>query len=106
MNTSPRRPLSRRTFLRAAGISMALPFLDSMLGRALGQGAGEAAAPRRMICVCAGFGFHAPFFFPKAAGRAYEATPYLEKLQKHRDDFTVISGLSQIGSESAGHNAE
>lgn len=98
------RPLSRRTFLRAAGVSLALPLLDSMLPRALGGSA--AMQPRRMICMCTSLGLHAPFFFPKTAGRDYESTPYLDKLRQHRDDFTVFSGLSVEGNESAGHGAE
>src|SRR6185437_6879982 len=97
-------PLSRRTFLRAAGVSMALPFLDSMLPRAEGQEA--AAAPRRMICICGSFGVYAPYFFPKTGGRNYDSTPYMDILREHREDYTVISGLSHPGSESAGHGSE
>lgn len=104
MSVSIPQPLSRRTFLRAAGVSMALPFLDSMLPRAMGEVA--AARPRRMICICTSLGLHAPFFFPKIGGRAYESTPYLETLQKYREDFTVFSGLSHVGNEAAGHNGE
>jgi hypothetical protein len=103
MKSSTFYPLSRRTFLRAAGVAMALPFLDSMLPRAMGQAA--AAAPRRMICINTPLGLHAPFFFPKTGGRDYESTPYLDKLQKYRDDFTVFSGLSHDGNEAAGHGA-
>jgi hypothetical protein len=97
-------PLSRRTFLRGVGISLALPFLDSMLPRTLAEAA--AAAPKRMICINTSLGLHAPFFFPKTGGRDYEVTPYLEPLQKHRNEFTVFSGLSHPGNEAAGHNGE
>lgn len=98
------RPISRRTFLRGAGVSLALPFLDLMLPRALGQSPG--APPRRMICICTSLGLHAPYFFPKGAGRDYQLSPYIEALKDHRDDFTVISGLAQQGNEAAGHNSE
>jgi len=104
MNASTSRPLSRRTFLRGAGIALALPFLDSMLPRT--SGAGAAPAPKRMVCINTALGLHAPFFFPKTPGRGYESTPYLERLAKHRDDFTVFSGLSHLGNEAAGHNGE
>jgi hypothetical protein len=104
MNASAFKPLSRRTFLRGAGIAIALPFLDSMLPRV--RGADAAAAPKRMVCINTALGLHAPYFFPKTAGRDYEPTPYLEKLAKHRDDFTVFSGLSHVGNEAAGHNGE
>ncbi|HZK81812.1 MAG TPA: DUF1552 domain-containing protein, partial [Humisphaera sp.] len=103
MRTQAFQPLSRRTFLRAAGVAMALPFLDSMLPRASAETA--SAPPRRMICICMPLGLHAPFFFPTGAGRNYELSPYLQEFKHHRDDFTVLSGLSQIGSESAGHSS-
>jgi len=83
--------LERRTFLRGAGVAMALPLLDVMARRA------NPAAPavkRRMVCINTPLGLHPPFFFPKQAGREYELSPYLEVLKDFRDDFTVISGLS------------
>lgn len=80
--------LDRRTFLRAAGVSIALPWMESL-------SLGAAAAPkRRMMFICTPLGMHAPNFFPAKAGREYEASPYLEVLQPLRDDFTVLSGLS------------
>lgn len=80
--------LSRRTFLRAAGVSLALPWLEAT---AVGAPAGQ---PRRMVCINTPLGLHPPFFFPKTAGNEYELTPYLEVIKEFRDDFTVISGLS------------
>lgn len=83
----------RRTFLRAAGVSLALPLLPSLAPRSARAGeTGET--PRRMVCINTPLGVHPPFFFPKQAGRDYELSPYLEVLQEFRDDFTVISGLS------------
>jgi hypothetical protein len=78
---------TRRTFLKAAGVSLALPRLDAFAQPA-------AAVPRRAVFVCAPLGLHAPFFFPTAAGRDYELTPYLEPLRDLRNDFTVASGLA------------
>src|SRR5262245_23582934 len=88
--------LNRRHFLRAAGVSLALPWLD-----ALSPARPLAAAPRtRMVCICAPLGLHPPYFFPEKAGRDYRLTPYLEVLKDFRDDFTVTSGLShpEVGS--------
>jgi hypothetical protein len=90
---------NRRTFLRAAGVSMALPLLDAFAPkRARGEGA--ASPPRRMVCICTPLGLHPEFFFPQTAGKEYEQTPYLEILKDFRDDLTVISGLShpEVGS--------
>ncbi len=86
----------RRTFLRAAGVSLALPLLDGFLPRT--RAAEKAAAPRRrMICICAPLGLYPPNFFPEKAGKDYELPPYLELLKDHRQDFTVVSGLSHAG---------
>jgi len=86
----------RRTFLRAAGISLALPLLDCFQPRAR-AGQKPPAAPRRMVCVCTPLGLHPSNFFPEQAGKDYTLTPYLEVLKDYRDEFTVISGLSHAG---------
>jgi hypothetical protein len=82
--------LSRRTFLRATGVSLALPWLDALApARALATG-----RPRRMVCINTPLGLHPPFFFPQKVGKDYELTPYLEVLKDFQNDFTVVSGLS------------
>src|SRR5829696_8778746 len=82
--------IPRRTFLRAAGVSLALPWLDALApARAAGTG-----PPRRMVCVCTPLSLHAPHFFPEKAGADYTLTPYLEVLKDFRGDFTVVSGLA------------
>ena len=89
--------LKRRQFLKAAGISLALPCMDAFSLRA----SDAAAEPRRrMVCICTPLGLYAPHFFPETAGKEYEPTPYLELLKDYRDDFTVISGLAHPGMSS------
>lgn len=100
--SSPDR-LSRRNFLRAAGVSLALPWLDA-LAPAAARGAPAATPPRRMVCICAPLGLHGPHLFPQKAGQGYESTPYLEVIEEFRDDFSVISGLSHPEIES-GHDS-
>src|SRR5262245_19263612 len=88
----------RREFLRAAGVTVALPLLEGLLPRVR---AGEkSAVPRRMLCLCTPLGLHPPNFFPEKSGADYELPPYLEVLKDFRSDFTVISGLShpEVGS--------
>lgn len=82
--------IDRRRFLRAAGVSLALPWLES-LARADQR---PALVRRRMVCLCAPLGMHAPNFFPAQAGKEYAPSPYLEILQDFRSEFTVFSGLS------------
>src|SRR5438876_1995902 len=81
--------LGRRNFLRAAGVSLALPWLD-----AHALAAAPVAPRRRMVCICTPLGLHPPYFFPAKAGKEYRPTPYLDVVKDFRDDFTVISGLS------------
>src|SRR6185295_8181307 len=94
-----RRAISRRRFLKATGIAMALPFLDSMVApfsRVSRAAAALApnAAPRRMFAVCNNLGLLKEGFFPKDAGRDYALSPYLKLLEEHRKDFTVFTGVS------------
>ena len=93
--------LPRRSFLRGSGVTLALPMLESMtpvFGKA-------AEPPRRMLIIANNLGVLPKHFFPKAAGRNYELSPYLNALADFRDDFTVFSGLSHPGV-SGGHSAD
>lgn len=82
--------LHRRAALKAAGVSVALPLLESMQ---LAKGADVAAPPKRSVFVCTALGLHPRSFWPKTVGEDYELTPYLELLKQHRRDFTLFSGL-------------
>jgi hypothetical protein len=94
-----RMPMSRRRFLRSAGIALSLPFLDSMLApfaRATESASPLAptVVPRRMFAICNNLGVLPADFFPGGSGRDYTPSTYLERLQEHREDFTVFSGVS------------
>jgi hypothetical protein len=84
---------TRRHFLRAAGVSLALPLLEA-------HAVAAAKSPRRMVCICTPLGLHPEFFFPEKAGKDYGSTPYLDLFQDLREDFTVVSGLAhpEVGS--------
>jgi hypothetical protein len=60
---------------------------------AFGREPDPAKAPRRLLAICNNLGLLPEEFFPTAAGRDYQASPYLELLAEHRDDFTVFSGV-------------
>jgi hypothetical protein len=83
----------RRRFLKAAGVSLALPALDVFSV----AHAADSVKRQRMICICTPLGLHPENFIPLDAGRDYTPSAYLESLQEYRDDFTVISGLSHAG---------
>ena len=96
---STRPALSRRKFLRGAGILLTLPLLDAMspafaaAARRIAAGATPGGKPRRMFGICNNLGLLPEHFFPKESGRDYVLSPYLEALQGHRNDFTVFSGV-------------
>jgi hypothetical protein len=91
-------PLSRRTFLRCAGVCIGLPLLDAMLP--IGLGAEQKAAKlraKRMLLIGNPLGLYAPYFFPEKTGKDYDLPRYLKPLKDHRQDFTVFSGMSHVG---------
>jgi hypothetical protein len=96
-------PLNRRTFLRASGIALALPLLESMNSVL----ASPTEAPRRMVFVCTTLGLHPASFWPTTPGANYESSEYLDILEDHRNDFTLFSGLQHEGqSGRQPHNSE
>ncbi len=105
-----RRPISRRRFLQGAGIALSLPFLDSMLpsfarAAAASSPLAPGAKPRRMFGICNNLGLLSDQFFPTGAGRDYVASPYLDLLKAHRNDFSVFSGVSHPNVDG-GHPAD
>ena len=95
---------TRRSFLRATGVGLALPLLDSLRSRK--ARAAEAGIPQRMVCICTSLGLHAPFFFPEQAGTEYEPSPYLKLLEQHRQELTLFNGVSNPDQSGAdGHSS-
>jgi hypothetical protein len=84
--------MDRRTVLKAAGVSLALPLLEFT-----GAAPSGADRPRRFVAIGAFLGFHTPALFPQTAGTGYETTPLLEPLRALRGDYTVLSGLDHNG---------
>ncbi|MYA32263.1 MAG: DUF1552 domain-containing protein [Gemmatimonadales bacterium] len=91
--------LSRRTFIRGAGATVALPFLDAMVpaGRLWAR---EVADPTRLVCIemvhgsagSSGFGAAQNYWSPAATGRGFDLSPTaLSSLEPYRDYLTIIS---------------
>lgn len=86
---------SRRTFLRGVGVTMALPWMESLnvwgdTGTAT-QPASEA--PVRLAVLFAGNGFHSQEWWAKGEGAAMELGKVLAPLQPHREKLLFIRGL-------------
>jgi BMFP domain-containing protein YqiC len=100
--TSNRRPMARRTLLKGAGVALALPFLDLMASPfARAAAGGAASAARRFLAINQNLGVLPDLFFPANGGRDYTPSPYLQLLQDHRQDFTVMSGVSHPGVDGS-----
>lgn len=78
MNLSLNHALSRRTFLRGAGVCVALPLLDAMVPAILTPSvrAAQSKIPRRMVAIETNMGILPQFFFPEKPGRDYAPSPY------------------------------
>jgi hypothetical protein len=94
---------TRRHLLRCAGVSLSLPWLESLGGIAHSAEAGKE--PRRLLLVCLPLGIYRDAFVPQQSGSDYELTEYLEPLQDLRDHFTILSGLDHPGV-GGGHAAQ
>lgn len=107
--------LERRTFLKGLGVSLTLPYLEAMADSAKKQ---AGAAPKRLCYVYFPNGCGIPdenklpeehtkwSWFPNGEGADYEFTNSLEVLKDHRDDISIIGGLSHPRSrELMGHIA-
>jgi hypothetical protein len=99
-----KRSLNRRSFLYGSGVAIALPFLDAMRP-AFGDDSTEKTIPRRMVAIQTNMGILPDFFFPEGTGTDYEASAYLKRLESHRKQMTVFSGVSLPGVTGA-HAAE
>ncbi len=99
----------RRTFLRGIGASLALPALDCLAS------AKPAEVPSRLGVIYFPFGVSLPSqkelqhlsWFPQGEGTDYKPNQNLEPLDAHREDLTILGGLShpevrKIGGHDSG----
>lgn len=98
------KTLSRRTFLRGAGVALGLPLLEAM---APARAATPAAAPVRAAYLYFPNGAWMDAWIPKQTGADYELPFSLTPLKPVRDAVTVLSGLDKPNSRSGdGHYAK
>jgi hypothetical protein len=95
--------IHRRTFLRAGGAAVALPFLDAMMpaGRLWAKMAPAAKGTTRLICIeevhglagCNVLGATQHLYAPETVGRDFVLKPEnaLKPLEPYRDYMTIIS---------------
>jgi hypothetical protein len=93
MNIHPPVPrCSRRTFLRAAGATLALPWMESLAWSAE-PGAVAAEAPVRLAVLFSGNGFHGKEWWARGEGAGMELGKVLAPLHPLREKLLFIRGL-------------
>lgn len=88
------QPLSRRTFLRGVGVSMALPWLESV--PVWGDDKPKTASsepPVRFAVLFSGNGFHSKEWWANGEGRAMELGKVLDSLTPFREKMLFLRGL-------------
>jgi len=89
-----KKHLSRRTFLKGTGVTLALPLLESMVPAATSLAATAAAAKTRLGCIYIPHGATMDKWTPAGDGTAFEFSEILQPLAPLRDRITVISDLA------------
>lgn len=92
---------TRRTMLRGLGVSMALPWLESLSAYAADappngdsvNGSGGNEPPLRFGVLFSGNGFHKDHWWAKGAGKEMELGKVLAPLANQREKLNFISGL-------------
>ena len=86
--------ISRRAMLRGLGVSMALPWMESLPAWGNEPSARKPAeAPTRMAILFAGCGFHRHEWWAKGTGADMELGKVLQPLNDFRDRLVFIQGL-------------
>jgi len=89
-----RHQFSRRRMLRGLGVTMALPWMESLPvwgDEPIKQAASEA--PVRLAVMFSGNGFHSKEWWARGEGKQLELGQVLAPLQDHREKMLLIRGL-------------
>lgn len=87
-------PVSRRAFLRGLGVTMALPWLESVPVWGDQRPAGASSEPPvRFACFFSGNGFHSKEWWVKGDGAAMELGKVLEPFKPVREKLLFLRGL-------------
>jgi hypothetical protein len=96
MNPQLRYPFSRRRFLHGLGVSMALPWFESIPvwgDEPARSSTTSSEPPVRLAVLFSGNGFHSREWWARGQGAAMELGGVLKPLEAHREKLTFITGL-------------
>ena len=96
-----RKAIPRRTFLRGVCATVALPLLDAMVPAFASQSQAAVLSPVRLSICYVPNGIIPKAWKPATVGADFEITPVLQPLEKYRERFLVLSGLSSKPAEAA-----
>lgn len=100
-----RKPLNRRTMLKAAGVTVALPMLEAMqpVTRAAKAAASAKKPVKRFVSLSNNYGIYHKAFFPTGTKTSsdYQMPETLKSLEKHRKDFNVFFNIDH--GSTGGH---
>ncbi len=88
-----RRPVSRRTVLRGAGVSLALPWLEAFAPAAAAGRAKLAEPPLRVAFLFMPCGVVPDRWTPEASGEEYAISPHLSALEPLKSEFLLLENL-------------
>jgi hypothetical protein len=89
-----KKHLSRRTFLRGAGVTVALPFLESMVPAQTPLSKTAASPKSRLGCIYIPHGATMDHWTPATEGSGFEFSEILKPLEPFRDYVNVVTGLA------------
>ena len=101
-----KKHLCRRTFLRGAGVTIALPFLESMLLAQTPLRNTVASPKTRLGCIYVPHGATMYKWTPAAEGKGFQFSETLSPLEKYRDRVCVVSNLAHASATGADAGAE
>lgn len=93
--------ISRRMLLKGLGAGLALPLFDAMAPTRL-RASEAQQSPNRMAIVFVPNGVQMPDWTPQGEGRDYQLSPTLQTLAAQKNDFCVLSGLTQNWARAHG----
>jgi hypothetical protein len=98
MNYVTKKHLPRRTFLRGVGVTMALPFLDSMVPAQTPSSTGKVIRPTRFVGVWHPHGAAPGWWHPKGEGKTFEFSFITQVFEPVREHVLMIGGLDATAS--------
>lgn len=92
------KSLPRRTFLKAAGTTLALPFLDAMAPALRAA----TKAPSRLGFIYVANGVIQEQWNPTATGTKFDLPPILKPLEAFKSQLNILGGLAHLQADTFG----